>query len=236
MERDASDPGFLQSFERLAAAAIGRGALSRKMRELVGLAVNAAVTHLHEPAMRRHIRAALAAGAGSAEIQEVLQLVSVLGIHSCSLGIAALTEEMRQAGIAAPAAMQEPLSDRQEAIRSAFRRDRGYWSERWDALLRLDPDFFEGYAAFSAHPWRTGSLAPKEREFVYIAIDASTTHLYDPGLRLHIRNALRLGAGMEEILEVLKLTSLIGMQSHATGTAILTEELRRGSVAAGAAE
>ena len=37
---------------------------------------------------------------------------------------------------------------------------------------------------------------------IYIAIDASTTHMYEPGLKVHIRNALKYGATKAEIMEV----------------------------------
>lgn len=33
---------------------------------------------------------------------------------------------------------------------------------------------------FSSVPWKHGTLPPKVKEFIYIAIDAATTHLYDP--------------------------------------------------------
>ena len=57
---------------------------------------------------------------------------------------------------------------------------------------------------------RTG-LSPKVKEFVYIAIDCATTHLYVPDLKLHIRNAVRLGATPEEAMEVFELASLMGV-------------------------
>lgn len=221
----ARDPEFFEAWLRLKGAAEGGGLLEPRIRELVGLAVNGAVTHLHAPAMRAHIRAALDAGATAAQVMEVLQLISVLGIHACSLGLSSLSDEMEKAGIAPPEALQAPLTPRQARIKDDFTRDRGYWSPRWEALLRLDADFFEGYCGYSSHPWRTGSLEPKERELIYIAIDASTTHLYDPGLRVHYRNALRYGASMEEIMEVLKLTSLIGIQSCTLGAELLEQEL-----------
>lgn len=223
-DRDAE---FFKAWQRLKSAAQSSNSLSPCFRELVSLAVNGAVTHLHEPAMRVHIRAALRAGATPEQVLEVLQLISVLGIHACSLGIASLLDEMNTAKAPLPDVLAGPLTPGQEDIKASFTRDRGYWSPRWEALLRLDPEFFGGYYDFSSHPWKTGSLSPKERELIYVAIDASTTHLYDPGLRVHYRNALKYGATTEEIMEVLKITSLIGIQSCAVGVRILNEELTR---------
>jgi alkylhydroperoxidase/carboxymuconolactone decarboxylase family protein YurZ len=48
-----------------------------------------------------------------------------------------------------------------------------------------------------------------------------------PGVRRHIQNALRAGATKEEILEVMQLTSIMGIHSMAMGVPILMEELER---------
>ena len=74
-------------------------------------------------------------------------------------------------------------------------------------------------------PWRSGPLEPKVKELVLLAMDAAATHLYQPGLRAHIRNALGLGATREEIMEVIELVSVIGIHSCAVGVPILIEEL-----------
>ena len=96
----------------------------------------------------------------------------------------------------------------------------------WDQMLTLDPEFFEAYVNFSAVPWRHGVLEPTVREFIYVAIDAATTHLYAPGTRVHIRNAIRLGATRQEIMEVLELTSVLSIHSTTHGVPILLEELQ----------
>ena len=58
-------------------------------------------------------------------------------------------------------------------------------------------------------------------------INAATTHLWAPGVRRHMQNALREGATKEEILEVLQLTSIMGIHSMALAMPILAEELER---------
>jgi alkylhydroperoxidase/carboxymuconolactone decarboxylase family protein YurZ len=65
------------------------------------------------------------------------------------------------------------------------------------------------------------------KEFIYIAIDAATTHLYEPGLRIHYRNAIKYGATREELMEVLQLTSVLGMHTCTVGVPILMDELRK---------
>ena len=69
--------------------------------------------------------------------------------------------------------------------------------------------------------------APKLVEFLSIALDASVTHMYAPGTRRHIRAALKLGATVEEIMEVLKLCVAQGVSACCLGVPILAEELER---------
>ena len=111
-------------------------------------------------------------------------------------------------------------------LKSEFIKNRGYWSEFWEDVLELDENFFAAYSKFSSIPAKTNALSPKIREFIYIAIDASTTHLYLPGLKLHMENALSLGATRGEIMEVLELTSVLGIHTCTLGVPILIEELR----------
>jgi alkylhydroperoxidase/carboxymuconolactone decarboxylase family protein YurZ len=53
--------------------------------------------------------------------------------------------------------------------------------------------------------WLASVLPPKEIELLSIALDASFAHMFAPGTRRHIHNALKAGATMEDIFEVLKL-------------------------------
>jgi alkylhydroperoxidase/carboxymuconolactone decarboxylase family protein YurZ len=51
--------------------------------------------------------------------------------------------------------------------------------------------------------------------------------MYAPGTRRHIKAALKLGATTEEIMEVLKLCVIQGVQACNLGVPILAEELAR---------
>jgi hypothetical protein len=75
------------------------------------------------------------------------------------------------------------LDSRRQKLKAHFIEARGYWSELWDGVLQLSPEFFEAYSLFSSIPWKHGTLPPKIKELIYVAIDASTTHLYTPGTR-----------------------------------------------------
>ena len=102
---------------------------------------------------------------------------------------------------------------------------RGDWNVLWDQMRELDPEFMEAYLAFRSVPHRKGPLPPKVKELIMVAINAATTHLYAPGARRHMRNAIRHGATWEEILEVLQLTTVMGVHSCNMAIPILMEEI-----------
>ncbi|KJK08369.1 carboxymuconolactone decarboxylase family protein [Pseudomonas tussilaginis] len=106
-------------------------------------------------------------------------------------------------------------------------RDAGNWNPAWDSLAELDAQWMEKFLGMATHPLRKGILEPKTFELIAIAVDASCTHLYAPGVRRHIRKALEVGASVEEILAVLQLTSILGIHSMALGAPILVEEAQK---------
>lgn len=123
------------------------------------------------------------------------------------------------------------FTGRRAELKAQFIEKRGYWADFWDYLLTLDPDFFEAYLGYSALPWTNGPLPPKLKEFVYIVIDVATTHLYELGTRIHYQNALRYGATPTEIMEVIKVTSDLGLHTMTLGVPALARVLeRRGRV------
>jgi alkylhydroperoxidase/carboxymuconolactone decarboxylase family protein YurZ len=218
------NPGFFERLLDLSAHPWRRGVLEPKIKELVLLAVDTATTHLYASGVREHIQRALEFGATPAEVMEVLELTSTMGIHACNVGVPILVEELEAAG---QPLGSEPLTARQEGIKAEFVAKRGYWNSFWDGLLRLDPEFFAAYTAFSAWPWKSGALEPKVKELIYTAFDASATHMFEPGLRQHIRNALSLGATKEEVMEVFELASVIGAQAWALAGPPLRATLER---------
>ncbi|MBK6613721.1 carboxymuconolactone decarboxylase family protein [Ottowia sp.] len=101
---------------------------------------------------------------------------------------------------------------------------RGDWNPLWDQLRELDPQFIEAYLAFRSIPHRNGPLPAKFKELIMVAINASTTHLYAPGVRRHMQNAIKAGATMEEILETIQLTTVVGIHACNLAVPILLEE------------
>ena len=197
------------------------GVLPRKFVELVAVGLNAACTNLNPDGTRRHIRAALKAGASREEILFVLKCAAVMSIHSCSLGAPILLEEAKAAGVqpAAKGATPTPACDKMKAV--------GQWNTAWEPFLELDPVWTDQFMATGAGIYGSGVMPAKEVELLSIALDASYTHMYAPGTRRHIKAALKAGATMEEIMEVLKLCVVQGVQACNLGVPILAEELAR---------
>ncbi len=116
-----------------------------------------------------------------------------------------------------PATPVTPIIDRLRAS--------GAWNPNWDPIAALDPVWTEKFMAMGMHTLASSVLEPKVIEFIAIAVDASCTHMYGPGVRRHIRAALQLGATKEEINAVLQAVSVLGIHSSSLGAPILLEEL-----------
>jgi alkylhydroperoxidase/carboxymuconolactone decarboxylase family protein YurZ len=215
------DPAFMAAYLNFSAVPWRKNRLDDKTKTLVYLAIDAAATHLYVPGIRQHIRTALAMGVTNEEIMEVLELTATLGIHAMNIGVPILVEVLVEKGLRD---QPTPLNDYQEKLKAEFTEARGYWHPFFDEMLELDPEIFEAYVAFSAVPWRSGTLSPKVKELIYISFDCASTHLYVKGLKLHIENAIEHGATADEILEVMELASVIGIHAVTTGAPILAEE------------
>lgn len=215
-------PDYFEAYTELSSVPWTHGVLEPKVKEFMYIAADASTTHLYNAGTRIHIQNALRLGATVDEVFEVLQLTSVLGIHSCIVGVPILLEELAAAGMG----VEDTLDERRLALKASFTETRGYWAPFLEGLLHLSPEFFEAYLKLSSVPWRTGTLEPKVKEFVYIAIDGATTHLYEPGLRQHIRNAIGHGATKDELMEVLALVTAIGVHTMTDSVPILMKEAK----------
>lgn len=115
-----------------------------------------------------------------------------------------------------PGSVATPLVDKMKAA--------GLFNPAWDVIYALDPQWLEEFIAMGADLYR-GVLPAKLFELVAIAVDASSTHLYTPGIRRHIQGALAHGATIDEIMEVLKLRGAQAIDACELGAPILSEEL-----------
>jgi alkylhydroperoxidase/carboxymuconolactone decarboxylase family protein YurZ len=215
------DPGWAETCVQMTTNPWTRGVLPRKTVELISIAVNVACTSLNHEGTRLHMHAALEAGATREEILMVLKMASLQSIHSCTLGAPILLEEAREAGVDLP----RHSADGEPTLACDAMRASGQWNRAWDPFFELDPMWTNQFMATGISIHSSGLMSPKLVELLSIAFDASFTHMYAPGTRRHIRAALRLGATVEEIMEVLKLCVVHGVQACNLGVPILAEEI-----------
>jgi alkylhydroperoxidase/carboxymuconolactone decarboxylase family protein YurZ len=215
------DPIWVEQCLKMSDVPWTSNVLPRKDVALIGLAVNVACTNLSAEGTRHHIRGALAAGATREEILMILKIASLLSIHTCSLGAPILLEEAKSAGVklAPKETVATPVCDKMKAA--------GQWNTAWDGFFEIDPKWTEAIIGASLPVYTSGILTPKLAEFLSIAVDASITHMYAPGTRRHIQTALKLGATVEEIMEVFKICVSQGLMATNLGVPILADELER---------
>ena len=218
------DPQWAEACAKMSTNPWTSGVLPLKLVELISVAIHAACTNQNPEGTRRHIRGALAAGATRDEILMVLKCAAVMSLHSCSLGVPMLIEEAKAAGVTPAPRSSKPATPSVDRMRAL-----GQWNTAWDPFYNLDPGWTDEFMAAGVAIYASGVLSAKDVELVSIAFDASFTHMYAPGTRRHIRGALKAGATMEEIMEVLKLCVAHGVQACNLGVPILAEEMAKRS-------
>jgi alkylhydroperoxidase/carboxymuconolactone decarboxylase family protein YurZ len=162
-------PEMLKASLHMSSVPKKKSHLSPKIQSLIALSVDSASTHLYIPGIHDHIKEAIKNGAFQAEIMEVLELTSTLGIHACNIGVPMLCEVMRELG-GYESYLEAEEDEMRKKLREEFTEKRGYWHTFLEDFLRLDPEFFGAYLEFSTVPWvkdvkgdRTGGgvLEPK---------------------------------------------------------------------------
>ncbi|EUB98160.1 Carboxymuconolactone decarboxylase [Rhizobium sp. CF080] len=225
------DPPLAREFLAMARAVGASNALSPKDQSLIQIALNASVVHLNAEMVRAHIASALKQGATAGEIREVLQLTSVLGIHGTIPGVLILTDAEGGLDNLRRTASPERQA-RAEAAHQAFESKRGALTPAWQACTYQVPALVEAYAGFSGVPWSTSRLTPKMKELVYIAIDLMPQHTHLEGTRVHMAKARANGASDAEIVSILQMIALLGIQTHMLALPILKEELEKAGLPA----
>ena len=200
------DPRWSAAWQALEAQSAG-ASLDPKLTALIRLNIDVTATHLYAPGVQRHLRAALDAGATRAEVMAVFRLAAVVGIHALALGVPMLESELARRGMA-----DEPVRQFATPVTDAVRA-KGMFNPLWETLSHWDPVWLERFLAMGLPLWTDGVLPPLWIEFLCISGDAAITHMYGHGTQRHIEAALRMGASREQVLDVLKIVSLQGIES-----------------------
>ncbi len=209
------EPATIDDLRDIARAATageeaGEG-LTELERSLIRFGLAAAPTALDVEGMKRHGREAAELGATPEQLSCILMLVAPLGMHTLHEGIRELrpiVEELE------PTALSHELTPEQAALKEQYEANSSYWTRLdaqipgfLDGLLRLSPSAYRQFFEFCAVAWETDVLDARTKELVYMAADATPTHRYGPGFRLHLDNARRMGASPTQIEETLELAA-----------------------------
>lgn len=119
-------------------------------------------------------------------------------------------------------------ADEKDRFKQDYIAARGYWAPFNDGLLEHSPDWLRTYLGYSSTPARVGPLSARMRELIYVAVDGSTTHLFMAGFEIHARIALSVGCSAGELIEVMQIATMQGVDSVALGMDVLAEEMAAG--------
>jgi len=89
-------PLWTDQFFAFGASIYKSGVFSARFMELMSIALDASIRHMYAPGTRRHIKAALAAGATPEEIMAALQICVSVGLGSCLRAVPLLAEELER--------------------------------------------------------------------------------------------------------------------------------------------
>jgi alkylhydroperoxidase/carboxymuconolactone decarboxylase family protein YurZ len=178
---------------------------------LIGLAVRATASAMDMDGTRVYAERALDVGATPEQVHETLVLVSGIGVHTLMEGSRRVLEVLRERG---SDEVGKPLDDRRRELWQRYVGEDPYWERMeaevpgfLEALLRLSPEAFVAFFDYCAVPWKTGVVRAKTKELISLAVDATPTHRYLPGMRLHLANAVQLGVGRAAVLQALEIAA-----------------------------
>ncbi|WP_250954385.1 carboxymuconolactone decarboxylase family protein [Rhizobium sp. CG5] len=216
-------PAYVAAYLDFSAYSSEHGTIPPKLRELIYVATNCSPTHMFEKGFKNHARQALELGATPAELLSVVATVSAIGIHSYLL-VAAAVEEFAPGQVVADAGHVEKVRKDHLAVFGAV-------LDEVNAGIALDPRFYACWLDFAAAPTRGphAALSLKEAHLIALAVHAQVTQLNGTGVRHHVRAALEHGASAQEVLDVCRQISSMGIHAMVFALPIINS-LKQGGV------
>ena len=203
---------------------VDNGVLPRKFIELVGVAMNAACTNLNPeapaatsaPHSRRERRATKFCSSSNG-VGHVDPFVQPRRADSARGSEGGRREARHETSGTTPAC------DKMKAI--------GQWNPAWDPFVELDPVWTDQFMATGGGIYASGVMPPKEIELSASPSMPPTPTCTRPARAVTSKAHSRPARHMEEIMEVLKLCVVQGVQACNLGVPILAEELARSEMA-----
>lgn len=196
--------------ERMVGAPEG-DALTPLEQAMVRLGLAVSVTSLAVGETRAAIAQCLDLGATPEQVQEIVSMISGLGVHSLMISASFILDAASDRSLID---REKPLSVDQTALWKKHVGSDPFWQgfEQelpgfLSAMLRLSPDQFVAFFDYCAVPWKIGSVRARLKELIAMASDATPAHMFMPGFKLHLRNAIALGAGSAAVQGALTLAA-----------------------------
>ncbi|MER6976254.1 hypothetical protein [Streptomyces carpinensis] len=151
---------------------------------------------------------ALAAGISGEQLHEAVTLMSSIGVHT-------FFESSRQlARAAVPPEDWGPLDEERQQLWDKYVGSSTYWTAMeeeipgfLESLLRMSPLVFGEFIRYVGIPFRTRLFSNLTKELISMAADACPAHQYLPGMRMHLKNAIRGGAGRLAIEHTMRIAA-----------------------------
>lgn len=99
------------------------------------------------------------------------------------------------------------MGNKAKEVLKKIRKDRGFVQRSREIWAKYDPEYLEMYHNMFMHvTQKRQKIDRKTKELIIIGIDAA--NLYEAGLRVHFKSALKMGISVEEIFEALETASI----------------------------
>lgn len=203
----------LQDLEAIAIRALDQAqdgpGLDTLSTRLIELGCSVSVCSLDRDAIGSGIEKAFDAGATVDQIQEVIALISGLGVHSLMVSAVPVLMIAERRGV-----LDRSIDARRQELWDLHVGDDPFWNGFEEevpgflhAMLVLSPELFEGFFAYCGIPWKSGTVRAVTKELVAMASDATPSHRFAPGFRIHLHNAIALGASKAMVRDAVEIAA-----------------------------
>ncbi len=119
------------------------------------------------------------------------------------------------------------MDERARKLLEQVDKERGFTMPWRRILAEQDPEFLELFHKQMMHVTadKEKGLPRKMKEIIQLTLGAHTGH--EPGFRAHLRNALKEGANVTEIMEALEIAACGGIHAMSNMLPAMEEELQK---------
>jgi alkylhydroperoxidase/carboxymuconolactone decarboxylase family protein YurZ len=195
-------------------ASLGIKHLPAKVREFIYIAVTACTNHIHSPTVCAHLRAALTLEASHAKLMELIDLTYLVGIRTVNLGEPGIQKLLEGKGIVDE--QNSKLQKQGQKPNDNSIKQCALLMDTLNTASGLEVGSLEVYNDSSSTLAQSGVLESEDGELITCVCATATCHLYVGNAKTHMRNALKLGSTLGDIMEMLEIARLAGIHGVAS--------------------